>query len=135
MLWAKSFSHGGLSHDYALTSKHNSPSNDRCQSSIGQDPFIKSLSFSEGIELVDKCPRVPGTNAQPAQPTSRPFICDIRGCSHTYKRIHELRRHKRTHLGVKPHACQYPLCNRSGRNGFVRKDHLKQHMRQVHHHV
>ncbi|PVH80230.1 hypothetical protein DL98DRAFT_571964 [Cadophora sp. DSE1049] len=99
--------------------------------------FVQSPTSDQTASLAPKKTslRVSAADAQPAPLTSRPFICDIRGCSHTYKRIHELRRHKRTHLSVKPHACHFPLCNRSGRNGFVRKDHLKQHMRQVHHHV
>ncbi|PMD42023.1 hypothetical protein L207DRAFT_305370 [Hyaloscypha variabilis F] len=69
---------------------------------------------------------------QPTLLTSRPFICDVTGCSNSYQRIHELRRHKRTHLGVKPYSCRYSQCGKSGLNGFVRKDHLRQHLRQVH---
>ncbi|KAH7374161.1 hypothetical protein BKA64DRAFT_688797 [Cadophora sp. MPI-SDFR-AT-0126] len=68
---------------------------------------------------------------QPTPLTSRLFVCDVTGCSKSYKRIHELRRHKRTLLGVKPYPCRYSQCSKSGLNGFVRKNHLRQHLRQV----
>ncbi|KAH8787095.1 hypothetical protein F5882DRAFT_403377 [Hyaloscypha sp. PMI_1271] len=64
--------------------------------------------------------------------SSGPFICDIDGCHRSYKRVHEMRRHKRVHSSTKPHACIFTNCRRSGRNGFSRKDHLRQHLRQVH---
>jgi len=65
-------------------------------------------------------------------PILRPFACDVHGCTRSYKRVHELRRHKKTHSGVKPYVCGYLRCVRSGHNGFTRKDHLMQHLRQVH---
>ena len=43
-----------------------------------------------------------------------------------------MNRHKKIHLGSKPHACLVSRCNRSGNHGFARKDHLRQHLRQVH---
>jgi len=65
-------------------------------------------------------------------PILRPFACDVQGCTRSYKRVHELRRHKKAHSGLKPYVCGYLRCVRSGRNGFARKDHLLQHLRQVH---
>jgi len=65
-------------------------------------------------------------------PSSGPFTCNVQGCSRSYRRIHELRRHERVHLSTRPHACRFSNCRRSGQNGFTRKDHLKQHLRQVH---
>lgn len=67
-----------------------------------------------------------------AIPPSGPFMCDIDGCHRSYKRVHEMRRHKRVHSSTKPHACTFTNCRRSGQNGFSRKDHLRQHLRQVH---
>ncbi|PMD34764.1 hypothetical protein L207DRAFT_126494 [Hyaloscypha variabilis F] len=63
---------------------------------------------------------------------SGPFICGIEGCHRSYKRIHEVRRHRKVHSSTKPYACTFSNCRRSGENGFIRKDHLKQHLRQVH---
>ncbi|KAH8784628.1 hypothetical protein BGZ57DRAFT_187731 [Hyaloscypha finlandica] len=67
-----------------------------------------------------------------AVPPSGPFICDIDECHRSYKRVHEMRRHKRVHSSTKQHACIFTNCRRSGQNGFSRKDHLRQHLRQAH---
>jgi len=60
------------------------------------------------------------------------FCCDTPGCTRSYKRFPELKRHKAKHSGIRNHACTIIGCNRSGTNGFTRKDHLRQHLRQVH---
>ncbi|TGZ82466.1 hypothetical protein EX30DRAFT_347786 [Ascodesmis nigricans] len=49
----------------------------------------------------------------------RPFRCDQ--CSQSFSRNHDLKRHKKIHLAVKPHPCDN--CDKS----FSRKDALKRH--------
>ncbi|CAL2038804.1 unnamed protein product [Caenorhabditis brenneri] len=51
------------------------------------------------------------------------FGCPQEGCSWIFSRSDELRRHMRTHTGVKPYPCK--ICNRS----FSRSDHLITHNR------
>ncbi|RDW61074.1 hypothetical protein BP6252_12457 [Coleophoma cylindrospora] len=70
------------------------------------------------------------TTTNTEQPTR--FRCVVNGCNRDYKRKHELKRHQKYHSGVKAHRCNIPRCNRSGQNGFVRRDHLGQHMKKVH---
>lgn len=74
--------------------------------------------------------RAPVKNGAP-RPTYQ-FVCGINGCTRSYKRRYELLRHQKIHSGVKIHACGYSMCDRGGTNGFARKDHLQQHLRQVH---
>ncbi|EGT35495.1 hypothetical protein CAEBREN_07377 [Caenorhabditis brenneri] len=51
------------------------------------------------------------------------FGCPQEGCSWIFSRSDELRRHMRTHTGVKPYPCK--ICNRL----FSRSDHLITHNR------
>jgi len=88
--------------------------------------LLNSVNASEESSL--KSSTTPGATIPP----SGPFICDTDGCHRSYKRVHEMRRHKRVHSSTKPHACIFTNCRRSGQNGFSRKDHLRQHLRQVH---
>jgi hypothetical protein len=60
------------------------------------------------------------------------FQCGFDGCTRSYKRQFELNRHQQIHSSIRSHGCRFMACNRSGRNGFTRKDHLRQHLRQVH---
>jgi len=64
---------------------------------------------------------------------SRVFACGLNDCTRAYKRKYELQRHQRKHTGLRPYGCRLMTCDRAGQNGFARKDHLKQHLRQVHH--
>ncbi|KAI1181305.1 hypothetical protein F4777DRAFT_11663 [Nemania sp. FL0916] len=58
----------------------------------------------------------PGTqNSQ----QDRPFKCDA--CPQGFNRNHDLKRHKKIHLAVKPHPCGY--CEKA----FSRKDALRRH--------
>jgi hypothetical protein len=64
-----------------------------------------------------------GTHLQYIHRASR-FHCTVNGCSKSYKRYYDLLRHRRKHSGIKPHVCYFARCNRSGTNGFERRDHL-----------
>ncbi|KAH6646807.1 hypothetical protein BKA67DRAFT_580633 [Truncatella angustata] len=57
------------------------------------------------------------TDDQSQAQQDRPFLCDI--CTQCFVRNHDLKRHKRIHLAIKPFPC--PFCNK----GFSRKDALK----------
>ncbi|KAM3075752.1 hypothetical protein ACMFMG_007878 [Clarireedia jacksonii] len=76
-------------------------------------------------------PHVQASPRTTEQPSGR-FYCSVSGCMKHYKRIHELKRHQKLHSNVKLHECTISGCNRSRFGGFVRKDHLKQHMKKVH---
>ncbi|EQL31824.1 C2H2 finger domain-containing protein, variant 1 [Blastomyces dermatitidis ER-3] len=53
-------------------------------------------------------------------PDDRPYRCDQ--CTQSFRRNHDLKRHKRIHLAVKPYPCDH--CAKS----FSRKDALKRHI-------
>lgn len=74
--------------------------------------------------------RAPTRNRAP-RPTYQ-FLCGINGCSRSYKRRYDLIRHQTIHSDVRKHACRFAMCDRGGSNGFARRDHLRQHWRQVH---
>ena len=50
----------------------------------------------------------------------RPYSCDL--CALSFNRQHDLKRHRETHTGEKPH-----LCNGGCGKTFTRKDALKRH--------
>jgi hypothetical protein len=61
------------------------------------------------------------------------FICPSEGCVSTFSRIDVFKRHLIGHReDVKRFSCNY--CKKyRGKNGFKRKDHLTQHLRNYHH--
>ncbi|KAF9630347.1 hypothetical protein BFW01_g909 [Lasiodiplodia theobromae] len=61
------------------------------------------------------------------------FYCPDEGCGKSFSRFDVFQRHQDTHrLDVSRYPCQY--CSRyRGVNGFKRKDHLTQHVRNYHH--
>ncbi|MTI11799.1 hypothetical protein E1189_01705, partial [Sansalvadorimonas verongulae] len=44
---------------------------------------------------------------------SRPFACDQGGCNKSFTTSGELTKHKRSHTGKKPFACDHDGCNKS----------------------
>ncbi|OCK85647.1 hypothetical protein K432DRAFT_12074 [Lepidopterella palustris CBS 459.81] len=62
-----------------------------------------------------------------------PYVCDAMDCGSTFSRFDTYERHQLSHkLDVKRWPC--PHCNKHrGVNGFKRKDHLTQHLRNYHH--
>ena len=61
------------------------------------------------------------------------FICKHDDCEKRFSRLDTYQRHQRTHLeDAKRFPCKY--CKKyRGKNGFKRKDHLNQHVRNYHH--
>lgn len=61
------------------------------------------------------------------------FSCEHDGCEKKFSRLDTYRRHARSHNDdAKRHSCKY--CKKyRGQNGFKRKDHLTQHLRNYHH--
>ena len=51
--------------------------------------------------------------------------CTYRGCTKTYGRLSQLRAHERSHLGIRPYVCLWPLCGWK----FARSDELTRHFR------
>ena len=62
------------------------------------------------------------------------YRCFVPDCSHKCKRWADLERHASTAhcLDAKKFPCEYPGCKRGGDNGFVRKDKLRSHFKNVH---
>ena len=61
------------------------------------------------------------------------FICKHNGCEKKFSRLDTYQRHQQTHReDAKRFPCKY--CKKyRGKNGFKRKDHLTQHIRNYHH--
>ncbi|KAF2185852.1 hypothetical protein K469DRAFT_664858 [Zopfia rhizophila CBS 207.26] len=61
------------------------------------------------------------------------FFCEHLGCEKTFSRLDSYQRHQKAHQDdVQRHPCKY--CRKyRGANGFKRKDHLTQHLRNYHH--
>jgi general transcription factor IIIA len=61
------------------------------------------------------------------------YVCQYPGCKSESTRFNDLIRHQLTHMKNSPrHSC--PHCHTyRGNNGFRRKDHLQQHIRNYHH--
>ena len=66
------------------------------------------------------------------QPKSYP--CMIIGCSPQvqFKRLADLERHQNTVHFTKFIDCPHGRCGRTGKHGFTRKDHLRDHVSEVH---
>jgi uncharacterized Zn-finger protein len=80
--------------------------------------------YSLGSASLQYPPEIPlESSSYPTQyppVNERPFACDM--CNLSFLRQHDLKRHKETHSGEKPH-----LCNGGCGKTFTRKDALKRH--------
>ena len=68
---------------------------------------------------------------------SQPYSCVYPGCPRSFARPYDLDRHMKVHLPRDKYDCPQGLrggdfCKRVGENGFLRKDHLFEHLRKVH---
>jgi hypothetical protein len=62
--------------------------------------------------------------------------CKYPGCTSTgqFKRHTDLRRHIKTQHEADQHRedCPHKWCGRVGAHGFTRRDHMREHLREVH---
>jgi len=116
----------GRCDSHALRSTFTDQHSGRLASSSPHAP-----KFSTSAKKAKRARKSTTTHQQPVSVSSR-FVCGINGCVRSYGRRYELSRHQKSHSGIKSHSCRFQMCDRAGQNGFVRKDHLKQHLRQVH---
>ncbi|KUJ15280.1 uncharacterized protein LY89DRAFT_108212 [Mollisia scopiformis] len=132
-----------LSFENMLSDPQFSPTGSAASSHSSYDTMWSTSRNATSHTATNSDPNVPiQPAASPTQMTQmsppsdtnslKPYRCNQRGCTRSYARKFELYRHQRRHTGVKSHHCQVPGCERGPRNGFYRKDHLRQHMRQVH---
>jgi hypothetical protein len=75
------------------------------------------------------------TNTAPSLATNTAatvgYACNV--CPSVFNRAGDLRRHYRKHFASQyVHDCHVPGCNRTGVNGFYRRDKLANHLRQRH---
>ncbi|KAJ3178703.1 transcriptional repressor [Gaertneriomyces sp. JEL0708] len=52
-------------------------------------------------------------------------VCQYEGCGKTFTTSAHLSRHAKLHIGIKPHRCPLPECNK----GFARRDNMMVHYR------
>ena len=76
-----------------------------------------------------------GAESAPRAVSAPTFIlsCLHPGCEFQTKRQYDLERHQKSHFPPdKEFDCPGRGCGRQGKNGFSRKDHLREHLRKVH---
>jgi len=90
------------------------------------NPAISSLP-QQATSQSSQAPSFQNIMAQPPR-----HACGINNCPKSYKRRSDRQRHRLHHSLSRDYACRFGTCKRASQNGFKRKDHLKQHLRQVH---
>ncbi|KAN0073153.1 hypothetical protein V8E54_008373 [Elaphomyces granulatus] len=68
----------------------------------------------------------------PPPAKEKKYICAVETCNKTFTRKADLERHRVTHTGERPFACEVKSCDRTGTKAFARRDKLKEHRRKVH---
>ena len=84
-----------------------------------------------------QCPPSPFISQQlliAALSRPRPFTCPNPGCTSSFERNHDLKRHvKRIHeRSPRLYDCPVSGCGRVGSEGLRRRDRLKDHLKKVH---
>ncbi|KAL4928936.1 C2H2-type zinc finger protein [Aspergillus undulatus] len=65
------------------------------------------------------------------KPIAKPYSC--KDCGKSFTRAADLKRHQRSVHYPVFNDCPVPDCQRKGKNGFPRRDHLVEHIRSYHH--
>ncbi|KAJ5111175.1 hypothetical protein N7532_001710 [Penicillium argentinense] len=103
-----------------------SPPSSTCGSSCWNGPEEVPMPSYPLTE--DSCPDSPSA----AKPT-KPFACDAAGCTKSFTRFADLKRHQSSVHYPVFRNCPVDHCSRKGGNGFPRQDHLVEHLRSYHH--
>lgn len=58
----------------------------------------------------------------------RPHACEWPGCNKKYVNKHSVKVHMLSHTGERPYACEWPSCNKK----FKQKSNLDKHVKRIH---
>jgi hypothetical protein len=88
------------------------------------------------IFLGEQCGMPTAFSSTESSDSAPKHACPRTGCTSRFKRKADMERHCSTvHAKSenKIYECDAPRCQRKGSNGFTRKDHLTEHLRNYHH--
>lgn len=87
-----------------------------------QSPKVRGRTNSADLDLQSK--RL-SERSESRAPSSRPFACNIPGCTYTATKARYVTEHMKVHTGEKPHKCTVPGCGYAASGS----GHLLRHMR------
>ena len=112
----------------------------RADHSSASESYYQDPSFLEPAVEGRSTPSVAGSASSPKELNS--YACLYDDCDYTTRRLYDLDRHyKAKHTTAqkplepgKMYDCPDTRCAARGKNGFKRKDHLRDHVRRLHRH-
>ncbi|KAI2807238.1 Krueppel-like factor 15 [Blomia tropicalis] len=82
------------------------------------------LNDSDQYQLPNVEPNI-NTMDDESETSTTTFNCPFNGCSRTYTQMYNMKRHMRSHLGLKPYICRWPNCDFSSERGCVTIAHIR----------
>ncbi|MCJ1227696.1 hypothetical protein MMC12_004352 [Toensbergia leucococca] len=126
---SSSSSDSRYTHRESIGSDYTSSPTNSYSTSPTATQHLRSYTHSKSSQPVPPL----GINPPRSDPKPKSHICLVPGCDSAFARSYDLNRHQATHYDTQvKYDCPSGWCNRQGKNGFTRKDHLKDHQRKVH---